>query len=817
MCPFKISLLNLSRYFVILLTLSTYSFGASTFSIKWGTHHALDGNLTGTNYSTGSTGFASSFANVLLKSLDPDGSLGAELVDDVDLIELGFFDTDPDDDGTSSTISPNTSTDLFKGVWTALSTETVIAQNWNTGTLEDGSGGEFYFYSQFSDESVSANEDSGENAIDWKVVHNNLNSNSLSFDDVLDYGGGGSPANDNVVDDRVNALITASASSPVKLGIRFYDAGGDPSSGSGSTRYNTIMSNDWTLDWGSGSASLDLLEWTGTAVQVQDSLVFEFDNSEANTANISKVGTSDTQITSNDFVTTITYHDGTSNLDVSSASHVLSGLTGTVSTVIYGGTNEHVVTLNSQSGNTGSDAFDFAGNFYRTASGTESTDITLIKTGAGDQTLSGNINLADSTNDASVSGVLNIASGNLILKPASGKTQVVEYLTGSGGLKLDNSGVNNGTIVTLGFANQTSSTFSGTVVLDGNGSAGETKIKVSKKRDDAGFDATTDYSDTQTLSGVISNANGDKTLVKDGAGILNLTGTNTFDGGVRIEDGTLIAGNHQALGVTNNTITINKGKLEVANTVTLHGDYDVTSSTGTDKTMVGGRGDLNGSITIGSATTAGYVDVISPGDGISSSLTNNQSLQQVSLGNRTNAIGEFTVGALTLENGGVYDWEISDFTNAGNDTKAGVDWDLLKFDSLTFDHNSDTITLNIMGLASDGTAGTMGGSAGNVWNSYQGTNGFLFMQGTWAAGPSSAGTLSSGFTIQDDGWQHYNSHHLNEWSVYWDGTNSFYLQYSAVPEPSTYMMVTGLLMVPGMSYLRRIRRKKDTDQEETSL
>ena len=52
------------------------------------------------------------------------------------------------------------------------------------------------------------------------------------------------------------------------------------------------------------------------------------------------------------------------------------------------------------------------------------------------------------------------------------------------------------------------------------------------------------------------------------------------------------------------------------------------------------------------------------------------------LRDRANAIGEFTVGALTLENGGVYDWEISDFTNAGNDAKAGVDWDLLKFDSL---------------------------------------------------------------------------------------------------------------------------------------
>ena len=211
------------------------------------------------------------------------------------------------------------------------------------------------------------------------------------------------------------------------------------------------------------------------------------------------------------------------------------------------------------------------------------------------------------------------------------------------------------------------------------------------------------------------------------------------------------------------------------------------------------------------------MDVISPGDGISSSLSNKDTQQQVSLGDRTNAIGEFTVGGLTLENGGVYDWEISDFTNAGDNTKAGVDWDLLKFDSLTFDYTTDTVTLNIMGLASDGTAGAMGGSAGDLWDSYQGTNGFLFMEGTWSGGPS-AGTLSSGFTIQDDAWQYYNNHSLNHWSVYWDGTSKFYLQYSAVPEPSTYMMVTGLLMVPGMSYIRRLKKKKETsDMDENPL
>jgi len=226
--------------------------------------------------------------------------------------------------------------------------------------------------------------------------------------------------------------------------------------------------------------------------------------------------------------------------------------------------------------------------------------------------------------------------------------------------------------------------------------------------------------------------------------------------------------------------------------------------------MIGGRGTLDKAVTIGGGS--GEIDVISAGDGISSSLSNSSTQQQVSLGDRTNAIGTFTISdTLTLASGGVYDWEVSDFTGS-----AGTDWDLLKFDALTY-NPSDNFTINIMSLASNGTAGAMAG--GDVWGSYQTSSGFKFMEFTgaksWGNDPG-AGVLSN-FTIQDDGWQHYNGHHLNEWSVYWDGTSAFYLQYSAVPEPSTYMMVTGLLMVPGMSYLRRIRRKKGSDQEETSL
>ena len=704
-----------------------------------------------------------------------------------DLIELGFFDTDGTIDGGSYT--PNEDhTDLFKGVWTPLTSKTKIGRDWDATTVN---AGEFYFRTKFSLYN------------DPNSAQNNYSLSNLSQTNYLaeDYLGDNSN-NPNAYENRLNAITYDTL-----IGIRFYD---NTTASSGVARYNTIMDSTW--DFGAGGNFLSLHEIDGSGTL--STLKFEFDNTSADGA--SKVGTSDTTInglSDGDFVATVTYFDGDETINVGDSgggigSSVFSGFDGTGR--LYGGNDANVVTIHSASGNTGADAYEFDGDFYNAATGADSTDLTILKTGAGDQILSGNLNLADSTDDASVSGGLNIVAGNLILKPASGKTQVVEYLTGAGGLKLDNSGVNDGTIVTLGFANQTSSTFSGTVVLDGNGAADETKIKVSNSRGDSGF-AASDFGDTQTLSGVISNANGNKKLVKDGTGQLVLSGNNTFTGGVEIEDGTLVVGHANALGASN-TVTITKGKLEVENGVTL---APTTITAGdSEKTMIGGRGTLNKAVTIGGGS--GEIDVISAGDGISSSLSNSSTQQQVSLGDRSNAIGTFTISnTLTLESGGVFDWEVSDFTGS-----AGTDWDLLKFDTLNFDTTSDTFTINIMGLAADGTAGAMAG--GNVWGSYQTSSGFKFMEATGnGSGWTGTGALGQGtvsqFTVVDQGWSYYNSHHLHEWSVWHDGSGAFYLQYSAVPEPSTYMMVTGLLMVPGMSYLRRIRRKKGSDQEETSL
>ena len=74
--------------------------------------------------------------------------------------------------------------------------------------------------------------------------------------------------------------------------------------------------------------------------------------------------------------------------------------------------------------------------------------------------------------------------------------------------------------------------------------------------------------------------------------------------------------------------------------------------------------------------------------------------------------------------------------------------------------------------------------------------------------------IVDGFSVNTVAWRHYN-HSVNSWSVY-HNNGSFYLQYSAVPEPSTYVMITGLLMVPGYNFVRRFRKKKTMGVEEDS-
>ena len=224
-----------------------------------------------------------------------------------------------------------------------------------------------------------------------------------------------------------------------------------------------------------------------------------------------------------------------------------------------------------------------------------------------------------------------------------------------------------------------------------------------------------------SLFGSLATAGSD-TLVKDGVGKLRLTGDSStnalgnFDNAITVNHGTLIIGDGSDGGADlhgSTTITLETGNLEIANAESI-GNTIAGSNTSTKKSMIGGKGSLTtggDGLKIGSAN--GEIDVISPGHGISSSLTNASSQQQVSLGNGSDSTATFTVTNLNLNEGGVYDWEIKDF-----DGSAGSDWDVLAFTDLDFQGDS-AFDINIFSLQSNGTAGA---NAGNTFLAKQGTS-----------------------------------------------------------------------------------------------
>ena len=124
-------------------------------------------------------------------------------------------------------------------------------------------------------------------------------------------------------------------------------------------------------------------------------------------------------------------------------------------------------------------------------------------------------------------------------------------------------------------------------------------------------------------------------------------------------------------------------------------------------------------------------------------------------------------------------------------------------------------------MAVNSTSGSAGApdNQANILNSYQGSNGFLLLNNnnssgiTWNGwGNGSAGVISN-FNVNSDDFAHSVGNWWGDWNVWYDGSGDFYLQYSAVPEPSTYIMVTGLFMLPGYRWIRRFRKGLNSKQE----
>jgi autotransporter-associated beta strand protein len=277
-----------------------------------------------------------------------------------------------------------------------------------------------------------------------------------------------------------------------------------------------------------------------------------------------------------------------------------------------------------------------------------------------------------------------------------------------------------------------------------------------------------------TMSGVIA---GTEDITKQGTGIIALTNpSNTHTGNFLIEQGKLEIGS----GVSVGTLT----------------------GRGNKKTVVGGDGTVN-HLTIGSAL--GEVKFLSPGSGHASSMNPGSSLNQFISNNENGtmgdtsddasaSIGSLHVNSLGLADGGVYDWEIKDFSGSNPET----DWDVLSFTNLSLGPSNSSFVINILPVSSsDGTAGAPDNSE-NLW--LKNGSSFKFLDGpdggagiNW--GEWSQDTINNFFTFEIEDFSYHTNFYYNDWNVsYLNG--DFYLNYTAVPQHSTYGMSAIPSLIP---------------------
>ena len=255
------------------------------------------------------------------------------------------------------------------------------------------------------------------------------------------------------------------------------------------------------------------------------------------------------------------------------------------------------------------------------------------------------------------------------------------------------------------------------------------------------------------------------------------------------------------------TTEIVQGKIDISSSVNFTGGVQAS---GTLKSMLGGDGTVD-TATFGNDTFGYEIDFVSPGLGLSSSMTNSSSRQQLSDANDerdtgAEAIGSLTVTNLTLNGGTIYDWEIADFSPGTNNGSA---YDVLKYNSINFE-SGQKIGVNILAVQnSNGAAGRFNNFS-NAGNNYSDGNGFHFLQSSSGSDPGGisgalqdAGDASSYFDLYTDSFDYYDGPGVGSWGVWYDGSGDFYLTYSAVPEPSTYIMISALFLIIGFNQSSR--------------
>ncbi|MDD3179747.1 MAG: autotransporter-associated beta strand repeat-containing protein [Opitutaceae bacterium] len=251
-------------------------------------------------------------------------------------------------------------------------------------------------------------------------------------------------------------------------------------------------------------------------------------------------------------------------------------------------------------------------------------------------------------------------------------------------------------------------------------------------------------------------------LVKNQEGKLTLTGNNLYNGGTTINDGVLVAGSSSALGP--GSITLNSGKLSLNPGVTLTNVLTLNSG------ALGGRGTFSPS----SAPVIGTGLFLAPGGG------------------NPNPAGILNFGAngLTLADGGTYNWQLQSVSSY-----EGVGWDMIHTTGAITLPSSGQFTLKLISIAPEGTNGVI-----SDFNSYQP---YSWAVATAASFSGSTGNISINTSLFQNP---LNGGFFSLSLGTFNSSPALLLNFTPVPEPSTYALILLGLGVVLLPMLRRRRR-----------
>ena len=177
-------------------------------------------------------------------------------------------------------------------------------------------------------------------------------------------------------------------------------------------------------------------------------------------------------------------------------------------------------------------------------------------------------------------------------------------------------------------------------------------------------------------------------------------------------------------------------------------------------------------------------------------------------------IGKIEVaGAGTWNAGTTYQWEINDMSDAGNASAPGTDWDYMTFTgALTIAGDANNkILIDVAALDGYNSPFNQLGESGvgKTQRPAKGRQPTNYMFAIAHADGGISGFNADHFEIEYTHFYQQWDDPFHNWSLTLGNSNkTLYLTYSAVPEPSTYVMVSGLLLLPAVTFYRRWKKKK---------